>query len=86
MLSSSMSFASALNAGGIMAGVIGTVTGLAGVVGVIVTAPAYCPESIGAASCRSAADKAAVLVTQGLLTAGAASLMVCTARVIDPEA
>jgi Na+/glutamate symporter len=83
-----MSFAisRALNAGAVMAGVIGTVTGLAGVVGVIVTAPAYCPESIAAASCRNAATKAAGLATQGLITAGVAGLMVCTARVIDPEA
>ncbi len=69
-----------------MAATIGAVVSLAGITGVIVTAPAYCPESIGAASCRSAATKAAGLATQGLITAGVAGLMVCTARVIDPEA
>ena len=81
-----MSFSSALNAGGIMAATIGTVVSLAGVVGVIVTTPAVCPESIGAASCRAAATKAAGLASQGLITAGVAGLMIAGARAIDPEA
>ena len=69
-----------------MAGVIGTVTGLAGIVGVIVSSPAYCPESIGAASCRNAATKGAGLATQGIITAGVAGLMIAGSRVIDSEA
>ena len=80
-----MSFASALNAAGIMTGVIGTVTGLAGVVGVIVTTPQFCYSS-RADICRNAAGKAAGLATQGLITAGAAGLMIAGARSIDPEA
>jgi len=79
------SFSFALNAGGIMAGVIGTVTGLAGIVGVIVTTPTFCPESIAPASCRTAASKAAGLATQGLITAGVAGLMIAGARAIDSE-
>lgn len=82
-----MYFASALNAGGIMAGVIGTVTGLAGVVGVIVSSPTYCPRHpVDAALCRNAATKAAGLATQGIITAGVAGLMIAGSRVIDPEA
>ena len=80
------SFASALNAGGIMAATIGTVTGLAGIVGVIVTTPTLCPESIAPASCRTAASKAAGLATQGVIVAGVAGLMIAGSRVIDPEA
>ena len=80
------SFASALNAGGIMAATIGTFTGLAGIVGVIVTTPTLCPESIAPASCRTAASKAAGLATQGVIVAGVAGLMIAGSRVIDPEA
>lgn len=81
---SSLSFA--LNGGGIMAGVIGTVTGLAGIIGVIVTTPAFCPASVGGAGCASAASNAAGLATQGVIVAGAAGLMIAGSRVIDPEA
>lgn len=80
----SLSFA--LNGAGVMAGTIGTVTGLAGIVGVIVTTPAFCPESIAPASCRTAASKAAGLATQGVIVAGAAGLMIAGSRVVDPEA
>ena len=80
------SLSSALNAGGVMAATIGTVTGLAGIVGVIVTTPTFCPESIAPASCRTAASKAAGLATQGVIVAGVAGLMIAGSRVIDPEA
>ena len=83
---SSLSIARALTGAGVMAGTIGTVTGLAGIVGVIVTTPAFCPESIAPASCRTAASKAAGLAMQGLLTAGVGGLLVAGSRVIDPEA
>jgi hypothetical protein len=79
-----MSFASALNAGGVMAATIGAVTGFAGVVGVIVTTPQFCHPS-RADICRNAAGKAAGLATQGLITAGVAGLMIAGARAIDPE-
>ena len=70
-----------------MAATIGTITSLAGLVGVVVTTPTFCPRHpVHAAQCRNAATKAAGLATQGLITAGIAGLMVCTARVIDPEA
>ena len=80
-------FSSALNAAGVMAGTIGAVTGFAGVVGVIVTTPTFCPRHpVDAAQCRNAATKAAGLATQGLITAGVAGLMIAGSRVIDPEA
>ena len=84
-----MSFAisRALNAGGIMAATIGTVTGLTGLIGVLVTSPAYCPRHpVDAAQCRNAASKAAGLATQGVIVAGVAGLMIAGSRVIDPEA
>ena len=81
------SLASALNAGGIMAATIGTITSLTGLVGVVVSNPAFCPRHpVDAALCRNAATKAAGLATQGIITAGVAGLMIAGSRVIDPEA
>ena len=81
------SFASALNAGGIMAATIGTATGLCGLIGVIVSSPSFCPRHpVNAALCRNAATKAAGLATQGIITAGVAGLMIAGSRVIDSEA
>lgn len=83
----SFAFSRALNAGGIMAATIGAVTGFAGVVGVIVTTPTFCPRHpVDAAQCRNAATKAAGLATQGVIVAGVAGLMIAGSRVIDPEA
>ena len=82
-----MSIGSALNAAGVMAATIGTITSLTGLVGVVVTTPAFCPRHpVDAAQCRNAASKAAGLATQGIITAGVAGLMIAGARVIDPEA
>ena len=84
-----MSFAisRALNAGGIMAATIGTITSLAGLVGVVVSTPTFCPRHpVDAALCRNAGMKAAGLATQGIITAGVAGLMIAGSRVIDPEA
>tara|TARA_Y100000015_G_scaffold16620_1_gene15957 strand:- start:709 stop:957 length:249 start_codon:yes stop_codon:yes gene_type:complete len=80
------SLSSALNAGGVMAATIGAFTGAIGIVGVIVTTPSLCPESIAPASCRTAASKAAGLATQGVIVAGVAGLMIAGSRVIDSEA
>lgn len=76
----------ALNGAGIIAGTIGTITGLAGVVGLIVSTPQFCPESLPAERCRVTSRNAAGLAMQGLLTAGVGGLLVVTAGVIDPEA
>ena len=84
-----MSFAisRALNAAGIMAGAIGTVTGLTGLIGVIVSTPSFCPRHpVDAALCRNAATKAADLATQGIITAGVAGLMIAGSQIVDPEA
>ena len=84
-----MSFAisRALNAGGVMAATIGTITSLTGLVGVVVSTPTFCPRHpVDAALCRNAATKAAGLATQGIITAGVAGLMIAGSRVIDPEA
>ena len=70
-----------------MAAIIGTITSLTGLVGVVVTTPTFCPRHpVNAALCRNAATKAAGLATQGLITAGVAGLMIAGARAIDPEA
>ena len=81
---SSLSFA--LNGAGVMAGTYGVVLGLAGIVGVIVTTPTFCPASVGGAGCANAASKAAGLATQGVIVAGAAGLMIAGSRLADPEA
>ncbi len=75
-----------LNASGVMGLTFATAASLAAIVGVIVTTPTLCPESIAPASCRTAASKAAGLATQGVIVAGAAGLMIAGSRVIDPEA
>lgn len=70
-----------------MAATIGAFTGVAGIVGVIVTTPTFCPRHpVNAALCRNAATKAAGLATQGIITAGVAGLMIAGSRVIDSEA
>ena len=84
---SRLSIARALNASGVMGATFATAASLAGIVGVIVSTPAFCPRHpVEADLCRSAATKAAGLATQGIIVAGAAGLMIAGSRVIDPEA
>ena len=69
-----------------MGSTVATICGLAGVVGVISTTPAFCPESVGPARCRAAGSKAAMVGAYGLTAAGLASCLFVAGRVLDPEA
>ena len=78
--------ARALSASGIVGATVSTVCGLAGVVGVIVTTPALCPESVSPARCSAAGSKAALIGAYGLTSAGLASCLFVAGRLVEPEA
>jgi hypothetical protein len=62
---------------------------LFGIIGVIVTTPALCPESLGADRCRNVARNGAGLASYGLVAAGAFSVLAVGGRLAidaDPEA
>ena len=75
-----------LNASGVMGATIGTAVSLAGIVGVVATTPAACPERIGQARCNAAAFKAANLAAFGLVGAGCAGGLLMAGKIADPEA
>jgi len=75
-----------LGASGVMAGTIAGHLSLLGILGVIVTTPSFCPESIGSARCNSAGFKAAGLAVYGLIGAGAAGGLLMAGKLTDPEA
>jgi len=77
--------ARALSVSGVMAGTVATVVSLAGIVGVIVTAPTFCPESISSARCSAAGSKAALIAAYGLTAAGAAGLLLVAGRAVSTE-
>ena len=78
--------ARALGASGVMAGTVATVVSVAGIVGVIVTTPTFCPESISSARCSAAGSKAALIAAYGLTAAGAAGLLLVAGRAVSTEA
>ena len=55
-----------------MGATIATATTILGIVGVIVTTPSLCPESVSPARCSAAGSKAALIAAYGLTAAGAA--------------
>ena len=83
---SRLSIARTLNGFGVMSATVGTAVSLLGLLGVIVTTSASCPESIGPARCNSAGFKAANLAAYGLIGAGAAGGLLMAGRLVDPEA
>lgn len=83
---SRLSIARALNASGVMGATFATAASLIGIVGVIVSTPQFCPESLPAERCRVTSRNAAGLATQGVIVAGAAGLLIAGSRAIDPEA
>lgn len=83
---SRLSIARALIASGVMGAAFATAAGLAGIVGVIVTTPAFCPDSVGPARCDAAGSNAALIAVYGLTAAGAAGLLLAAGQVVDPEA
>ena len=83
---SRLSIARALNASGVMGATIATATTILGIVGVIVTTPSLCPESVSPARCSAAGSKAALIAAYGLTAAGAAGLLMVAGKAVDPEA
>tara|TARA_Y100000592_G_scaffold61505_1_gene96072 strand:- start:211 stop:465 length:255 start_codon:yes stop_codon:yes gene_type:complete len=75
-----------LNASGVMGATVGVAVSLAGIIGVVVTTPTACPESIGPARCNAAAFKAANLAAFGLIGAGVAGGLLMAGKLTDPEA
>lgn len=78
--------AGALVPSGLALTIVSTGLGLAGIVGVIVTTPTFCPESVGSARCRAAGDNGAILAVYGLIAAGAGGALFAAGRLADPEA
>jgi len=83
---SRLSIARALNASGVMGATLGVAVSYAGILGVVLTTPTLCPESIGPARCSAAGYKAANLAALGLISAGAAGGLLMAGKLTDPEA
>ena len=83
---SRLDIARALNAGGVMAGTVAAHLSLLGVLGVIVTTPTLCPESMGATRCSAASSKAAGLAAYGFIGAGLAGCLMIAGKLTDAEA
>ena len=82
---SRLTIARALNASGVMGATFATAASLAGIVGVIVSTPAFCPDSVGPARCNAAGSNAALIAAYGLTAAGAAGLLLVAGQAVDPE-
>ena len=78
--------ARALSGAGVVGATVATVAALGGVIGVIVTTPTFCPDSISPARCSAAGSKAALIGAYGLTAAGLASCLFVAGRLVDPEA
>ena len=78
--------ARALSGAGVVGATVATVAALGGVIGVIVTTPTFCPDSISPARCSAAGSKAALIGAYGLTAAGAAGLLLVAGKAVDPEA
>lgn len=78
--------AGALVPSGLALSIVSTGLSLAGIVGVIVTTPTFCPESVGSARCRAAGHNGAMLAAYGLVAAGVGGVIFTAGRLADPEA
>jgi hypothetical protein len=78
--------ARALTGAGLGATGVAAFVSLLGIVGVIATTSALCPESIGPARCGAAGSKAANLAALSFVAAGVASAVAVAGQAIDPEA
>lgn len=76
----------ALSASGVMGATLAIVASYAGIVGVVISTPQFCPESLSAARCRAAGSKAALIAAYGLIGAGAAGGLLMAGQLTDPEA
>ena len=77
--------AGALVPSGLALTIVSTGLSLAGIVGVIVTTPTFCPESVSPARCRAAGHNGAMLAAYGYVAAGVGALFMA-GRLADPEA
>ncbi len=75
-----------LNGFGLMAGTVAAHLSLFGILGVIVTTPTLCPESMGATRCSAAGLKAAGLAAYGFIGAGLAGSLMIAGKLADAEA
>lgn len=78
--------AGALVPSGIAVTLVSSFVSLIGIVGVIVTTPTFCPESVNPARCRAVSDNAALLGAYGLTVAGVGGALFFAGRLADPEA
>lgn len=78
--------AGALIPSGIAATLVSSFVSLIGIVGVIVTTPTFCPESVSPARCRAASDNAALMAAYGYVAAGVGGALFFAGRLADPEA
>ena len=83
---SRFTIAQTLNGLGVIGATFATATSLVGVIGVIVSTPAFCPHSVGPARCNAAGSNAALIAAYGLTAAGAAGLLLVAGQAVDPEA
>lgn len=83
---SRLSIARGLCDAGTAGTLVASFVSLIGIVGVIVSTPALCPNSVSPARCRAASDNAADLASLSFLAAGAASALLVAGRLVDPEA
>ena len=78
--------ARALSASGVMGATVGVAVSLAGIIGVIATTSATCPDRVGLARCSAAGHKAAGLAAYGFIGAGLAGSLLIAGKLTDPEA
>lgn len=78
--------ARALTGAGLGASGVAAFVSLFGILGVIVTTSAACPESVGPARCSAAASKAANLATLSFVACGVASGVAVAGKLTHPEA
>tara|TARA_B100001287_G_scaffold265185_1_gene257840 strand:- start:2132 stop:2386 length:255 start_codon:yes stop_codon:yes gene_type:complete len=83
---SRLTIAQTLNGLGVIGATFATAASLVGVIGVIVSTPAFCPHSVGPARCNAAGSNAALIAAYGLTAAGAAGLLLVAGQAVDPEA
>ena len=83
---SRLTIARALTGAGLGASGVAAFVSLFGILGVIVTTSAACPESVGPARCSAAASKAANLAAMSFVACGLASGVAVAGKLTDPEA
>ena len=83
---SRLSIARTLDGLGVMGAALGVAVSISGILGVIATTSATCPDRIGLRRCHTAGHKAAGLAAYGFIGAGLAGSLLMAGRLVDPEA